>query len=69
MVDTTLVRYRPGIYSDLLSRQATAEHRITENTFAGLRFVRNRMVTTMTLLPCGKPGPFGHRLMSRTGRV
>ena len=43
MVDTTLVRYRPGIYSDLLSRQATAEHRIAEDTFAGLRFVRNRM--------------------------
>jgi hypothetical protein len=43
MVDATLVRYRPGIYSDLLSRQAAAERRITEDTFAGLRFVRNRM--------------------------
>jgi hypothetical protein len=43
MVDATLVRYRPGIHSDLLSRQAAAEHRITEDTFAGLRFVRNRM--------------------------
>ena len=43
MVDATLMRYRPGIYSGVLARQAAAQRRITEDTFAGLRFVRNRM--------------------------
>jgi len=43
MVDATLMRYRPGIYSGVLARQAAAQRRITEDTFGGLRFVRNRM--------------------------
>ena len=43
MVDATLIRYRPGIYAGVLARQAAAQRRITEDTFAGLRFVRNRM--------------------------
>src|SRR5438128_8555342 len=43
MVDATLMRYRPGIYSDVLARQEVAQRRITEDTFGGLRFVRNRM--------------------------
>ena len=43
MVDATLMRYRPGIYSGVLASQDTAQRRITEDTFAGLRFVRNRM--------------------------
>ena len=43
LVDATLMRYRPGIYSGILASQEAAQHRITEDTFAGLRFVRNRM--------------------------
>jgi hypothetical protein len=43
MVDATLIRYRPDIYSSVLARQPAAQRRITEDTFAGLRFVRNRM--------------------------
>src|SRR5207245_846396 len=43
MVDATLMRYRPGIYSGVLARQEAAQRRITEDTFGGLRFVRNRM--------------------------
>ncbi len=42
MVDATLVRYHPDSYADLLSRQP-ARRRMIEDTFAGLRFVRNRM--------------------------
>ena len=42
MVDATLMRYHPDIYSDVLARQDAAERRMTEDTFAGLlRFVRN----------------------------
>jgi hypothetical protein len=43
MVDATLMRYRPGIYTGVLGRQDPARRRIIEDTFAGLRFVRNRM--------------------------
>ncbi len=43
MVDATMVRYRPGAYSDALARQDTAERARIEDTFGGLRFVRNRM--------------------------
>ena len=43
MVDATLMRYRPGIYSGILASQEAAQRRITEDIFAGLRFVRNRM--------------------------
>ena len=43
MVDATLVRYHPDIYSGVLAHHEAAERRMTEETFAGLRFVRNRM--------------------------
>ena len=43
MVDATLVRYQPEIYGGVLAHQDAAERRVTEDTFAGLRFVRNRM--------------------------
>ncbi len=43
MVDATLVRYRPDVYGGLLAGQDPARRRITEDTFGGLRFVRNRM--------------------------
>jgi hypothetical protein len=43
MVDATLVRYHPDIHGGVLAHQDAAERRVTEDTFAGLRFVRNRM--------------------------
>jgi endogenous inhibitor of DNA gyrase (YacG/DUF329 family) len=43
MVDATLVRYHPEIYGEILSGHNPPKRAIIENTFAGLRFVRNRM--------------------------
>jgi hypothetical protein len=43
MVDATLVRYRPDIRASLLAGQDPVRRRVTEDTFGGLRFVRNRM--------------------------
>ncbi len=43
MVDATLMRYQPDIYSGVLAGQDAAERRTIEDTFGGLRFVRNRM--------------------------
>jgi hypothetical protein len=43
MVDATLMRYQPDIYNRVLAHQELAQRRITEDTFAGLRFIRNRM--------------------------
>jgi hypothetical protein len=43
MVDATLMRYQPDVYTSVLGRQDAAQRRVTEDTFGGLRFVRNRM--------------------------
>lgn len=43
IVDATLVRYHPDAYEEALAGLPTARRRLTEATFAGLRFVRNRM--------------------------
>jgi len=43
IVDAALVRYHPETYAHTLARQDAARRRIVEETFAGLRFVRNRM--------------------------
>src|ERR1035437_10086034 len=43
MVDATLMRYQPDVYNGVLAGQHAAERRIVEDTFGGLRFVRNRM--------------------------
>ena len=43
IVDAALMRYHPETYSRVLGRQDPGQRRITEETFAGLRFVRNRM--------------------------
>jgi hypothetical protein len=43
MVDATLVRYHPGGYNRVLATSAHTEREAIEDTFAGLRFVRNRM--------------------------
>jgi hypothetical protein len=43
MVDATLVRYHPDSYGAALASHDAVDRRIIEDTFAGLRFVRNRM--------------------------
>ena len=43
IVDATLVRYHPDAYDHALAGLPAARRRLTESTFAGLRFVRNRM--------------------------
>lgn len=43
MVDATLVRYHPDTYAQLLATYEDREREAIENTFAGLRFVRNQM--------------------------
>lgn len=43
IVDATLVRYYPDDYDAVLSGLAAPQRREAETTFAGLRFVRNRM--------------------------
>jgi hypothetical protein len=67
MVDATLIRYRPDIYSSVLARQPAAQRRITEDTFAGLRFVRNRMGYDTD--PADFIQPLDSRPSAATGRV
>jgi hypothetical protein len=43
MVDATLLRYHPEAYGHALASQDPARRKVTEDTFGGLRFVRNRM--------------------------
>jgi hypothetical protein len=43
IVDATLVRHYPENYEAALDRLSAADRLTTETTFAGLRFVRNRM--------------------------
>ena len=43
MVDATLVRHHRGAYDGVLAADGAAQRRLTEQTLAGLRFVRNRI--------------------------
>jgi hypothetical protein len=43
MVDATLLRYHPDAYGHALASQEPELRKVTEDTFGGLRFVRNRM--------------------------
>ena len=43
IVDATLVRYHPRQYNGVLATKGPTGRRLIEVTFAGLRFVRNRM--------------------------
>jgi hypothetical protein len=43
MVDASLVRYHADIYAKLLASYDDTERQAIEDTFAGLRFVRNQM--------------------------
>jgi hypothetical protein len=62
IVDATLMRHHPDAYEGLLAAQAPAERELIEGTFAGLRFVRNRMRHELDQLdfigpPAGRAGP------------
>jgi hypothetical protein len=43
MVDATLVRYHPDAYDTALASHGETQRRVIEETFGGLRFVRNWM--------------------------
>jgi hypothetical protein len=43
IVDATMVRYHPDSYDLVLATQSLQERELTEQTLAGLRFVRNQM--------------------------
>jgi hypothetical protein len=43
MVDATLVRYHPDAYGAALAGYDGAQRKVVEDTFAGLRFVRNQL--------------------------
>jgi len=43
MVDATLVRYHPDDYDRVLAARDPAAQQVIEETFGGLRFVRNQM--------------------------
>jgi hypothetical protein len=59
MVDATLVRYHPETYGDALDDRDPAERTTIEETFAGLRFVRNRMGYEADHADFIQPGPAG----------
>jgi hypothetical protein len=67
MVDATLVRYQPGTYSEALASHDAPERKIIEDTFAGLRFVRNRMGYEADHDDFIQPGPNGPS--PATGRI
>ena len=59
LVDATLVRHHLDTYDRILARQALAQRRLTEQTLAGLRFVRNHIGHEAGLtgfLQPGRPG-------------
>ena len=56
IVDATLVRYHPEAYDCVLARRAAAEHRLIEDTLAGLRFVRNQIGSTVHQVNLVRPG-------------
>lgn len=58
MVDATLVRYRADAYTELLDHMSECERDVTEDTFGGLRFVRNRMAYD-ELSAFVQPAPLG----------
>ena len=71
MVDATLMRYHPDIYGSVLAGQDAAERQMTEDTFAGLRFVRNRMgydagPADFIQVPDPRPSPGAGRIASWT---
>ncbi len=63
-MDGTLVRYHPEAYDRVLAEGPAKERKLTEDTLAGLRFVRNRIGQDVDHvdfihLRSGRPGPAG----------
>ncbi len=65
LVDATLVRHHPDTYDRILGSQDPAQRRLTEQTLAGLRFVRNQIGPEASLAGFIQPGGPG----ARHGRV
>jgi hypothetical protein len=64
IVDGTFVRYHPEAYDRVLAEGPAKERKLTEDTLAGLRFVRNRIGQDVDHvdfihLKSGRPGPAG----------
>ena len=65
LVDATLVRHHLDTYDGILARQALAQRRLSEQTLAGLRFVRNHIGHEASLtgfLQPGRPGACSGRI-------
>jgi hypothetical protein len=56
MVDATLVRHHLDAYDAVIAGQAPAERQLTEQTLAGLRFVRNQIGDEADLAEFVAPG-------------
>ncbi len=69
MVDATLVRYHPETYGDTLDDAPPAERKVIEETFAGLRFVRNRMGYEADHADFIQPGPAGAGAGGQAGLI
>ena len=59
IVDGTLIRYHPVVYDSVMREQAPEQRRLTEQTLAGLRFVRNRMGHHVDHVAFIEPAPDG----------
>jgi hypothetical protein len=59
IVDAALVRYHEQMYDAVLADQTSAGRRLIEGTFAGLRFVRNRIGHEVDLAEFIDPNPPG----------
>ena len=60
LVDAALVRHHPRTYNAVMAEQSPAGRRVIEGTFAGLRFVRNRIghdVDLAEFIEPRAPGP------------
>ena len=68
IVDATMIRYHPAVYGAVLASQAEAEGQVTEDTFGGLRFVRNRMGYDADPADFIEPGRRTSRLAAWTWR-
>jgi hypothetical protein len=59
MVDATLVRHHLDAYDGVVAGQVPAERQLTEQTLAGLRFVRNQIGDEADLAEFVEPGDTG----------
>ena len=70
LVDATLVRYHQAAYGQLLARHDDNKRQVIEDTFAGLRFVRNQMGRqpdpSDLICPPRQPGRTGRRVTEWT---